>query len=77
MDAVTKQPQTHRNIIRPKAAYDKAGISQSAAYRLEKKGEFPRRVKLSKRSSGYIESEIDEWIDNRPRVELAGQNIAE
>lgn len=54
-----------KRIIRPAVAWAKAGISRSTGYRLEALGRFPKRVKLSAHASGYIESELDAWIEAR------------
>jgi prophage regulatory protein len=32
---------------------------------LERRGRFPKRVKLGARRYGYVESEIDRWIEER------------
>ena len=42
-------------------------------YALAAKDEFPKPIKLGKRSSGWIEEEIDEWIEERIR-ESRGEN---
>jgi prophage regulatory protein len=43
------------------------GYSRSSLWRLEKEGEFPRRVKLTPggRRIGWKESEIQDWIESR------------
>lgn len=41
------------------------GLSRSFVYALAQKGEFPKPVKLSERSSAWVKSEVDEWIDAR------------
>ena len=51
------------------------GLSDSAIYRGVQRGTFPRPLKLSERSSAWVEGEIREWIasriaerDNTPRT---------
>lgn len=34
-------------------------------YALIQKGEFPKPIKLSERSSAWLESEVQAWIDAR------------
>ena len=41
------------------------GLSDSTVWRLERKGEFPRRKQLSKNRVAWIKKEIDEWILSR------------
>jgi hypothetical protein len=46
--------------------------------RLEQAGEFPRRVATSKRSHGYVESEVADYLESkiagRPRTQIAARN---
>jgi prophage regulatory protein len=44
--------------------------SKTQLWRLEKTGEFPRRVQLTSNPNGkhgWLESEIDAWIEGRVR----------
>jgi prophage regulatory protein len=43
-----------------------AGLSTSTLRRLEQEGSFPRRRQLGESSVGWVASEVDEWIRNRP-----------
>ena len=56
---------TIKRILRPAEVWRKAGLSRSTGYRLEAAGKFPSRIKLTNHASGYIETEIDDWIDAR------------
>ncbi len=40
-------------------------LSRSHIYRLERTGQFPRRLKLGLRRVGWRESEIQRWIEER------------
>ena len=73
MGAVTTQRQFNRRIIRISETCKRTGLSKSTLRREEIKGTFPRRVRLSERSSGHFEDEVNEWINNRERVECVGQ----
>ena len=44
---------------------DRTGNSRSTIYEMVRDGKFPRSVKIGARSVGWIESEIDEWIETR------------
>ncbi len=46
---------------------DKKGITLKNDQRkaLEAKGEFPKRVKITDRTHGYVEDEIDSWLESR------------
>ncbi len=40
-------------------------FSRSTVYRLAAEGKFPKPIKLSERSSGWLEEEILDYINNR------------
>ena len=40
-------------------------LQNDRIYELISQGKFPKQIKLSVRSSGWLESEIDEWIAAR------------
>ena len=44
---------------------EKTSLSRSTIYRLLNLGDFPRQVKLSSRSIGWVEEEIQEWINEK------------
>ena len=39
--------------------------SRSHIYRLEKDGQFPRRVLVGRHRVGWVEREVEEWIQDR------------
>ena len=39
-------------------------LSYSTIYRLASKGRFPKPIKLAERSSGWIEQEVLDYLDN-------------
>lgn len=41
------------------------GKSRAAIYKAISKGEFPKQVKLSGRSSGWVRGEIEAWVKAR------------
>ena len=52
-------------IIRKPEVKSKTGLPNSTIYELISQDKFPKQIKLSARSSGWLESEIDEWIAAR------------
>jgi prophage regulatory protein len=54
-------------ILRARQVTSTTGLSRTTLWRLERRGDFPRRVRLGPNSTGWIESEIQEWIKSRPR----------
>ena len=44
------------------------GLSRSELYRQIQEGTFPRPVRVGKRAVRWRESEVEEWIAERPRA---------
>ena len=40
-------------------------FSESTIYRLISQGNFPKQVKLAERSCGWVENEIEEYLNKR------------
>ena len=60
---MTEKP-TYR-ILRLPRVEDRVGLKHSQIHSLETRGQFPRRIKISERASGWLEHEIDQWIAGR------------
>lgn len=43
----------------------RTGYSKAWLYRLISQGKFPASVKIGTRSIAFVESEIDEWVNQR------------
>ncbi len=54
-----------KRIIRLPAVQDKTGLGHSEIYDRIKLGTFPRQVPLGPKAVGWLEHEIDAWIDER------------
>lgn len=53
-------------ILRPAEVAAKKGITRTGQFELLKAEDFPKPIKLSgARSIGFVESEIDEWLEKR------------
>ncbi|OWU66541.1 hypothetical protein ATO2_18365 [Roseovarius sp. 22II1-1F6A] len=52
-------------IYRLQEVQERTGLGRSTIYRLEAKGEFPARIKLSERAVGWHSAAIDSWIESR------------
>lgn len=49
-------------IIRLPQVMEKVGLKKSAIYKLINEGSFPAQIKLGKRASGWLESDVQVWI---------------
>lgn len=52
-------------ILRMKQVCAQTGISRSSIYQQISDGAFPKPIRLGKRGVGWIESEVDAWIQDR------------
>jgi len=55
-------------ILRLNATLAKTGLSRSVLYSEISKGNFPKQIRLSERSIGFLESEVETWIDERVKA---------
>ena len=58
----------NKKIIRMPEAIEMVGLSKSTILRQEKLGRFPKRRRLSSKSTGWLLSEIQDWISS---IEIA------
>jgi prophage regulatory protein len=52
-------------IIRLKRVKELTGLSKSTIYQFIQEGKFPQQIPLGQNSSGWLESEVLEWIQQR------------
>lgn len=55
-------------IIRRPAVRGKVGLSDTSIWRLIQSGGFPKPIALGTRAVGWIESEVDAWLEARSRA---------
>jgi prophage regulatory protein len=71
MSVQTSQPtskSTLPRIIRLPEVVSRTGLPRASIYQQMAQGSFPKPIPLSTRTRGWIESEIDTWIDERIRA---------
>jgi prophage regulatory protein len=70
-DAIRSQKHLHGGImanikiLRRNEVESICGLSCTTIYRLMGKGEFPRQIKISPRSVGWLESDILDYLQKR------------
>lgn len=52
-------------LLRKPAVLGTTGLSNSTLYDLIARGKFPRPIKITERSTGWIEDEVREWVEKR------------
>ncbi|MDI1360863.1 AlpA family transcriptional regulator [Methylotenera sp.] len=54
-----------KSFKRLKSVIGTVGLSRSTIYALMAAGKFPKSISLGERSVGWLESDIQAWIDSR------------
>ena len=54
-----------KKILRLPQLMSKTGLARSTIYLLLKQGAMPKSINLGQRSVGWLESDIDAWIDSK------------
>ena len=54
----------NKNIVKLTEVMNMTTFSRSTVYRLISKGVFPKQIQLSERSSGWLEQEVLDYLDN-------------
>jgi prophage regulatory protein len=65
---MTEQITETREILRAiryPELYRKTGLHRSTIWRMERQGAFPKSIPLGKNSKGWLESEVDEWLNEK------------
>lgn len=52
-------------ILRRAEVLSRTGLSVSTLYYFMEKNRFPKRIKLGVRAVGWLEKDIDDWINSR------------
>lgn len=55
---------SHR-VIRLPEVIKKTGLGRTSLYKMSTAGEFPASISLGGKAMGWIEAEIDKWIEDR------------
>lgn len=53
------------NFLRIKTVQSQTGLARSTIYKLMAEGEFPKPVKITEKSSAWVDSEVDAWKMSR------------
>jgi prophage regulatory protein len=58
-------PGLESRILRTKEVIRKIGLSRPTIWRMERDGKFPKHRNIGPRSTGWLDTEINEWIGTR------------
>ncbi|MGF1761104.1 AlpA family transcriptional regulator [Photobacterium sagamiensis] len=54
-----------KRIIRLPEVKEKTGLSRSSIYLRMSKGDFPQSISLGERAVGWVEMDVEHWLDAR------------
>ena len=55
--------------IREAECRNRTGLSRTTRWRLERRGQFPKRRKLSENTVGWLESEVNAWLQAKAELQ--------
>jgi prophage regulatory protein len=61
-------------LVRLGTVLEMTTLSTATIYRLMKKGQFPRQIKISERSTRWVLDEIFEWMDGNFKARDGGES---
>lgn len=62
-EGLSRTPATR--ILREQEVVERVGLSADLIAQLEARGQFPRRVPLTARRVGWVEAEVESWLQAR------------
>ena len=63
-------------LLRAPEVTEKTGLSYTTIWRKERAGVFPPRRRIGANSVGWVEQEVDRWIEGRPLVRSDASDAA-
>jgi prophage regulatory protein len=60
----TEKPKPQR-ILRLAQVREVTGLGRSCIYQLQAEKQFPQRIKIGVRAVGWIESEVQQWVNKK------------
>ncbi len=60
---ITEIENTGRRVIRKRELFKMIPLSDTSVWRMERRGEFPKRFTLGGRAVGWFLDEVNEWLD--------------
>jgi prophage regulatory protein len=62
-----------QRILRLPEVINRTGLSRSSIYLKISKNEFPSQINLGERMMGFLEGDINKWIDERIKASRPGE----
>ena len=62
---MTRKEYHFQAILRRRQVEERTGLSKSSIYLAIQRGEFPHPINIGKRAVGWLEFDIDAWVQER------------
>lgn len=63
------------SVLRLPEVERRTGLTRPTIYRKAKDGSFPRPIRLGGNSSGWVESEVNDWLSNLIAARDASEQV--
>lgn len=63
------------SILRLPAVMKRTGLARSTIYLRISEGSFPKSISLGEKAVGWIEADIDNWINNQIKLSRYGSKV--
>ena len=57
-------------VLRLPQVINQTGLSRSSIYLKVQKGDFPKQINISERSVGWLQSDIDTWLNKQIQLSI-------
>jgi prophage regulatory protein len=57
-----------KRVLSQQAVLQRLPVSRTTLWRLERSGLFPKRIQVSPNRVGWLEADVDAWIEERKSV---------
>lgn len=64
-----------RRVLRLPKVIDKVGLGRDSVYRGVREGWFPKPIKLGERASGWLEHELDAFLEKRAAERIPAEKL--
>ena len=54
-----------KRILSHATVLEKVPVSRTTLWRMERAGDFPKRIKVSKNRIGWFEADVEAWLEER------------
>jgi prophage regulatory protein len=54
-----------KRVLSQQAVLEKVPVSRTTLWRMERTGDFPKRMKISPNRIGWLETDVDAWLEER------------